>query len=129
MTPPLVSELYETCNHGDYLNFVFEFQTDLNPVGLYKEISKIEDYFGHDRSRRWLPRAVDLDLLFWANNSNPNGTFEPESAMIFFEHKGGVEIPHCEIWNRDFLLKMIRIDLGIDVDLIKLRMSQLSDFD
>lgn len=115
-TPPLQSEIYDTTGHAEYLNFVFEFFTTLPPQELYAEICKIEDCFGHDRQERWRPRAVDLDLLFWAQCPEGCSRFNSDFVSEFIGMNSTLQIPHPEIWKRDFLLKMIKDDLNIDLD-------------
>lgn len=114
-TKPLSSDVYHTTDHEDYLNFVFEFHTTLAPSELYLSIRAIEDYFGRDRSRRWLPRPVDLDLLLCARNEDGAENFEPRMAFVFYDRESDLRIPHAELGKRDFLLKMISSDLHIDV--------------
>lgn len=121
LTTPMSSELYDTSEHGEYLNFVFEFYTDLLPAELYREISLIEDFFGHDRTRRWLPRAVDLDLLFWVDANSSKLISDASCFLTFCDQKSGLIIPHSEIWKREFLLKMIESGLGIDIKSLKLK--------
>jgi 2-amino-4-hydroxy-6-hydroxymethyldihydropteridine diphosphokinase len=119
LTAPMRSELYNTSEHQDYLNFVFEFYTDLPPEEVYREICVIEDFFGHNRQERWLPRAVDLDLLFWASCAQGQKQFEIARAMMFGSDCSSLRIPHPEIWNRDFLLKMINDELNIEISQLK----------
>lgn len=114
-TEPLRSEVYETRDHGEYLNFVFEFISPLDPGQLYSKICEIEDYFGHDREHRWRPRAVDLDLLFYCEKSEFQNQFVAESSIRYSSPQGSLEIPHPEIWKRDFLLQLIERDLLIPI--------------
>lgn len=114
-TEPLRSEVYETHDHGSYLNFVFEFISSLNPSQLYSKICEIEDYFGHDREQRWRPRAVDLDLLFYCEKVGVQNHFVADSSIRFTSREGTLEIPHPEIWKRDFLLHLIELDLLIPI--------------
>ena len=114
-TQPLSSETYDVSDHVEYLNFVFEFATSLSPSELYKKIRSIEDQFGRDRSRRWLPRAVDLDLLLCAHSHAGMDTFQLENAFPYEEPDGDLQIPHAELRKRQFLLNMIKTDLELDL--------------
>ncbi len=114
-TAPLKSERYDTLEHEEYLNFVFEFATDLRPDELYRKICVIEDYFGHERTRRWLPRAVDLDLLFWSEVTGDDSEFQKKHTLTFSDPNGNLRIPHPEVWKRIFLLEMIENELKIEL--------------
>jgi len=115
-TVPLKSEQYDTLDHEDYLNFVFEFATQLEPEELYREICTIEDFFGHERTRRWLPRAVDLDLLFCSEAQGSETVFQEKHTLTFSSASGNLRIPHPEVWKRIFLLEMIKNELKIDLN-------------
>lgn len=115
LTRPLPSDIYDTSDHGEYLNFVFEFHTELEPRALYQKVRAIEDHFGRDRSRRWLPRAVDLDLLLCARNDAKTMRFDPVAMQFFSEPDGDLRIPHPALIERAFLMTMIETDLGLSV--------------
>lgn len=118
ITEPLRSEQYDTSDHEVYLNFVFEFITDLAPDELYSRICAIEDDFGHDRVHRWRPRAVDFDLLFCARQGTSDVCFEPSCAFEYRSAGGFLQLPHPQIWQRNFLLEMIETDLQIDLKIL-----------
>ncbi|MEY3901559.1 MAG: hypothetical protein RL189_865 [Pseudomonadota bacterium] len=113
LTEPLQSEKYQTASQEEYLNFVFEFETGLSPQELYTEIVAIEDHFGHNRIQRWQPRAVDLDLLFLCRSNRSGAHFDADRTVQFISPDGNLRVPHPEIFNRAFLLKMIECDLQI----------------
>lgn len=88
------SSYYETKPVGftqqrNFLNRVVRVTTGLSPQALKTETRRIEDYYGRDRSLRWGPRAVDIDLL-WAD-----GIEVAEPDLI---------IPHPRMWERAFVL-------------------------
>ncbi|MEN9826070.1 MAG: hypothetical protein RI953_1815 [Pseudomonadota bacterium] len=118
-TQPLRSSQYQTDDHGEYLNFVFEFASELEPHDLYAKICMIEDQFGHDRVQRWRPRAVDFDLLFYARSNSSASEFRVQDSIIYQAEDSSLRIPHPEVWQRDFLLNMIEADLKIS--LVELR--------
>lgn len=118
-TAPLKSASYDTNDHEEYLNFVFEFASNLLPEALYREICFVEDFFGHERTRRWLPRAVDLDLLFWSESGKNECEFEKENTLSFTSADCSLRIPHPEVWNRYFLLNMIENELKIELNWLK----------
>ncbi|MFZ9520227.1 MAG: 2-amino-4-hydroxy-6-hydroxymethyldihydropteridine diphosphokinase [Silvanigrellaceae bacterium] len=118
-TEPLRSPHFQTDDHGEYLNFVFEFQTELEPEALYSKICLIEDHFGHDRIQRWRPRAVDFDLLFYCKADSPVASFNIQASLSFRSQDGTFRIPHPEVWQRQFLLNMI--ETGLQLDIAELR--------
>lgn len=74
----------------DFLNCAVCGNTNLNLNDFFKLIRTIEIQLKREKSLRWAPRVIDLDILFW-NNS----IFSSEDLII----------PHKEIVNRDFVLK------------------------
>ena len=46
-----------------HLNLVIEIATSLSPETLIAQIQSIEDKSGRERSERWGPRTLDIDLL------------------------------------------------------------------
>lgn len=54
-------------NQPDFVNAVVEFATDLAPETLQGHLQRIEDAAGRERDpgRRWGPRSLDLDLLWY----------------------------------------------------------------
>ncbi|MDI6756570.1 MAG: 2-amino-4-hydroxy-6-hydroxymethyldihydropteridine diphosphokinase [Endomicrobiia bacterium] len=90
-----VSRVYETrpfagMKQRNYYNAVAMFETDIGPLELLDIFKSIEKKLGRRRaSGGWLPRALDLDILFYGSGrfSYPN-----------------LEIPHPRLKDRDFAL-------------------------
>jgi len=64
------SRLYQTPPWGEpeqpaFLNAVCEARTTLSPRELLDHIKRIEHALGRVASRRWGPRAIDIDILFY----------------------------------------------------------------
>ncbi|HRY29619.1 MAG TPA: 2-amino-4-hydroxy-6-hydroxymethyldihydropteridine diphosphokinase [Elusimicrobiota bacterium] len=63
------SPVYETSPVGPrqrkFLNAVVVLRTSLSPDSLLKTLKRIERELGRRRRRRWGPREIDLDLLFF----------------------------------------------------------------
>lgn len=64
------SRLYETPPWGDlnqpaFLNAVCHGRTALAPEALLAHLKQIEQALGRVHTRRWGPRAIDLDILFY----------------------------------------------------------------
>lgn len=67
------SGIYETEPWGfrsenNFLNIVIRIQTSLPPVDLLKQLMKIEDMLGRERSsHRFTSRTIDIDILLYGN--------------------------------------------------------------
>ncbi|MCK5578314.1 MAG: 2-amino-4-hydroxy-6-hydroxymethyldihydropteridine diphosphokinase, partial [Planctomycetes bacterium] len=66
------SRFYRTAPEGltdqpDFLNAALEVKTSLTPRSLLKALLKLERKMGRVRTKRWGPRLIDLDLLFYDN--------------------------------------------------------------
>lgn len=95
------SAIYETkpvsdIPQGDFLNGVIEIETNLNPRQLLAELNGIEDKLGRVRRVKNAPRTIDLDILYYGDESFSDG---------------GLVIPHPRIKEREFVLKGLR-ELG-----------------
>lgn len=84
-TPP-----YGVTDQADFLNGCLELQTLLNPEELLLELHRIENEAGRERSLRWGPRTLDLDIIFYDD-------------LILQEN--GLCIPHVEVQKRKFVLE------------------------
>ena len=90
------SRLYRTEPWGDadqdwFLNACAIVETDLSPRALLDISLALETSLGRDRaqSRRWGPRAIDIDVLFYGNLE----LAEP-----------GLILPHPHLFERAFVL-------------------------
>jgi 2-amino-4-hydroxy-6-hydroxymethyldihydropteridine diphosphokinase len=96
----------------DYLNAVVELETRLEAEELLDQLQRIEQQQGRQRSRRWGPRTLDLDLLAF-------GDQRVDTTRL--------RVPHPEIPNRAFVLVPLA-DLANDLELPGLgRVSRLLD--
>ncbi len=64
------SPFYETPPWGlpgqrPFINAVIEARTTLGPYGLLTYLKRLERRLGRERGRRWGPRVIDLDILFF----------------------------------------------------------------
>lgn len=67
-----VSSVYKTApfeyeDQPEFLNFVMEVQTDLDPMELLTELKVIEKLLGRKPTFRYGPRVIDLDILLYAD--------------------------------------------------------------
>ena len=53
---------------ADYVNAVAELATTLTPLTLLHELQSIELAQGRQRTTRWGPRTLDLDILLYGNS-------------------------------------------------------------
>ena len=96
-----VSSLYDTDPVGEveqpvFLNAVVWLETTLEPRELLWQLLLIEKRMGRVRSQRWGPRPIDLDLLFYDDET----ISEPD-----------LTVPHPEAHRRGFvLLPLLELD-------------------
>jgi 2-amino-4-hydroxy-6-hydroxymethyldihydropteridine diphosphokinase len=96
-----VSSLYDTDPVGEveqpvFLNAVVWLETTLEPRELLWQLLLIEKRMGRVRTQRWGPRPIDLDLLFYGEET----VDEPD-----------LKIPHPEAHQRAFvLLPLLELD-------------------
>lgn len=67
-----MSSLYDTAPVGDadqprFLNLVCSGETMLSPLDLLEFVKLLETKVGRQPSRRWGPRAIDIDILLYGN--------------------------------------------------------------
>ncbi|MBI2982176.1 MAG: 2-amino-4-hydroxy-6-hydroxymethyldihydropteridine diphosphokinase [Deltaproteobacteria bacterium] len=98
-----VSPLYESkalCRPGetmpDFVNGVFEIETNLSPEELLDRLEMVEGELGRKEKGNWQPRVIDLDLLLYGNEVI-------QTARL--------KAPHPEIERRWFVLKPL-VDLN-----------------
>ena len=66
------SNLYETRPVGyedqaNFVNMAAKIETDLSPSRLLFEMQNIEKRLGREKSFRWGPRIIDLDILLYGD--------------------------------------------------------------
>ncbi|GLI53569.1 2-amino-4-hydroxy-6-hydroxymethyldihydropteridine diphosphokinase [Thermodesulfovibrio yellowstonii] len=89
------SSLYNTSPWGyteqpEFLNQALECFTSFEPLELLKEIKKIEKKMGREKTVRYGPRIIDIDIIFYDD-------------LIFKSDE--LTIPHPLMHERDFVLK------------------------
>ncbi|ABS41602.1 2-amino-4-hydroxy-6-hydroxymethyldihydropteridine diphosphokinase [Clostridium botulinum] len=90
-----VSSIYETEPYGvldqdSFLNGVVKIETNLTSEDLIWELLNIEKQLDRVRERRWGPRTIDLDIIFY------------DDLII---NEKDLVIPHKDMENREFVLK------------------------
>lgn len=93
VTVSRVSSIWETApvpaDQPVFLNAVIAGMTELKPAALLAALKQIEHDLGRRPGRRWGPRPIDLDILFYG-----------DEAMSTAE----LTIPHERIAERSFVL-------------------------
>lgn len=113
-----VSPIYETEPYGvldqdSFLNGVVKIETNLTPENLIKELLLIEKQLDRVRERRWGPRTIDLDIIFY------------DDLVI---NRNNLIIPHKDMENREFVLKpLCDIDENFIHPVLKKSVRQLYD--
>ena len=90
-----VSQLIETKPYGeveqdDFLNGAVKLETLLSPSELLDVLHEAENAEGRERTVRWGPRTLDLDILLYDDL-----VYEDDELVI----------PHYDMHNRDFVLR------------------------
>lgn len=101
-----VSRIYETTPWGiteqpDFLNAAIEIKTFHAPQQLLNIIKDIETKMGREKSHRWGPRKIDIDILLY-----DNVTLKSEALTI----------PHINLHKRLFVIAPL-CDLIADANL------------
>jgi 2-amino-4-hydroxy-6-hydroxymethyldihydropteridine diphosphokinase len=89
-----VSPVYETPPWGfldqpHFLNQVLQGETNLAPLELLAFLKGLEAQMGRQKSVRYGPRLIDMDILFYDD--------------LVFEREG-LTIPHPRLYERAFVL-------------------------
>lgn len=90
-----ISTMYETEAYGvtdqpKFINCVALIRTELSPIILMETLLEVEESLGRVRERKWGPRTVDLDIIFY------------DHKIVSFAN---LTIPHPDMQNRTFVLE------------------------
>lgn len=113
-----ISSIYETepmYNEEQdwFLNCVIAVETNLKPLALLQALQAIEVELGRQRTVRYGPRVIDLDILFYGDE------------IVF---QSGLEIPHPKIAERPFVLvPLCEIRPELVHPVLKKKVSELLD--
>jgi len=116
VNPMRLSSLYETEPWGNkeqpaFLNQAGKFSTAASPFELMQIILKIEEDMGRVRTKKWEPRIIDIDILFY-------GTQVIDQRDL--------KIPHPELEKRKFaLIPLSEIASGLVHPVLKKNIKQL----
>lgn len=111
-----ISKLYKSKAWGykeqdDFFNIAIKIETDFNPFELLNNLKKIEEAIGREKSFRWGPRIIDLDILLYENR-------------VISTVK--LTVPHKEMINRLFVLIPLK-DIDKDISIYGKRLDYYID--
>jgi 2-amino-4-hydroxy-6-hydroxymethyldihydropteridine diphosphokinase len=89
------SSIIETAPWGKtdqpaFLNQVLKIKTRFPPLFLMESLLDVEKAMGRNRTEKWGPRIIDIDILFFNNR---------------IINEEGLCIPHPHLHEREFVLK------------------------
>ena len=92
------SSVYETAPWGNsqqelFYNQVIEIETPITPEALMEGILNIEHRMGRIRMKKWEPRIIDIDILFY------------DDRII---EQVNLHIPHQHLHERKFILEPLK---------------------
>ena len=82
---------------GAFLNQMVALETSLSPADLLRELQIIEQREGRERTVRWGPRTLDLDIVRF------------DRQLV---NEPSLQVPHPELHNRDFWQRELA-ELGV----------------
>lgn len=85
----IATKPYGVLDQPEFLNAVCLIETQLQPLSLLSELKNIELQMGREKSIRWGPRLIDLDILLYDD-------------LVFADQC--LQIPHADMLNRPFVL-------------------------
>ncbi len=89
-----ISSIYNTPPIGYteqdfFLNCAVEIMTTLTPIQLLHQIQSIEKTLGRERTIKWGPRSIDIDIIFF------------DQLII---NEPDIQIPHPHLQDRAFVM-------------------------
>lgn len=86
----VVTKPYGVTDQADFLNGALVLRTLYTPRELLERIHEVEAGAGRERTLRWGPRTLDIDIIFYDD-------------LVVDEED--LRIPHIEMHKRDFVLE------------------------
>jgi len=88
-------------SQADYCNAVVKIETRLGPHELLDHLQQIEHAQGRERTERWGPRTIDLDILMF------------DTVQM---HDQRLTLPHAGMCQREFVLyPLCQIDDSLEI--------------
>lgn len=93
----------------DFINAAVAVETAMSPQAFLAGLHGIEASFGRDRSQRWGPRTLDLDLVAFDDLVHPDiDTYQKWAQLSLDEQMkrapDGLILPHPRLAERAFVL-------------------------
>ncbi len=112
LTGGSLNGLKSVTDQPNFLNLVLKGKTKFSPEKLLQEIKQIEKTMGREKTEKWGPRIIDIDILFYNKKiinipelqpvkSNPK-SFRDATPLV--ETFNRLTIPHPQLHNRAFVL-------------------------
>ncbi|MCK4523449.1 2-amino-4-hydroxy-6-hydroxymethyldihydropteridine diphosphokinase [candidate division WOR-3 bacterium] len=79
-------------NQDDFLNMIIKIESEFKPMALLKYIKEVEIRIGREKTFKWGPRLIDIDIIIY------NDIILKNDELI---------IPHKELSKRYFWLFML----------------------
>lgn len=83
-------------DQSDFLNAVVGIQTELSAWQLLDNLQKLEWQFGRERSEKWGPRTLDLDIICYGDLEQNDPKLQLPHP--FFAERDFVMVPLVEIY-------------------------------
>ena len=94
-----------------FINGVIQIETDLNPFELLRSLKAIESRLGREKTIRWGPRTIDLDILFYDDS-------EVQTEEL--------QVPHPRLQERQFvLIPLVEINQTLPHPVLKKTVAEL----
>ena len=113
-----VSSFYETEpvgneNQPEFINAVAKVSTMHSPLHLLNYLKAVEKKMGRNKTMRWTPRIIDLDILLYED-------FKLNSQELV--------IPHSQLHQRKFVLEpLCELDSSIEHPILNQKISTILD--
>jgi 2-amino-4-hydroxy-6-hydroxymethyldihydropteridine diphosphokinase len=89
VTKSTLNRVYPGSGQPNFLNLALKGETKLSPEELLKKIKCTEKTLGRKPAKKWGPRTIDIDILFYDKKISKNKT---------------LTIPHPQLHKRAFVL-------------------------